>query len=108
MSVPRIHFSCIHLFHPLHPPPPLAASSLFPVSVSLGFCCLSLDSTCKSDPLEEGMAALSSMIAWRIPGTKEPGRPQSMGMQRIAHDCATYYARTEVRSYICLSRTYFT
>ena len=40
----------ISLFHPLHPPSPLATGSLFSVSVSLGFWCLSLDSTCKWDP----------------------------------------------------------
>ena len=33
------------------------------------------------DPLEEGMATHSSMLAWRIPGTEEPGRLQSMGSQ---------------------------
>ena len=31
------------------------------------------------DPLEEGMAALSSILAWEIPWTKEPGGLQSMG-----------------------------
>ena len=31
------------------------------------------------DPLEEGMTAHSSILAWRIPGTEEPGRLQSMG-----------------------------
>ena len=33
----------------------------------------------EEDPLEEGMAALSSILAWRIPCTQEPGRLQSMG-----------------------------
>ena len=33
------------------------------------------------DPLEEGMAAHSSILAWRIPWTEEPGRLQSMGAQ---------------------------
>ena len=33
------------------------------------------------DPLEEGMATLSSILAWRIPWTEEPGGPQSMGLQ---------------------------
>ena len=33
------------------------------------------------DPLEEGMAADSSILAWRIPWTEEPGRLQSMGSQ---------------------------
>ena len=40
------------------------------------------------DPLEE-MAAHSSTIAWKIPWTEEPGRLQSMGLQRVRHDCAT-------------------
>ena len=33
------------------------------------------------DPLEEGMAIHSSILAWKIPGTEEPGRLQSMGSQ---------------------------
>ena len=33
------------------------------------------------DPLEEGMAAHSSVLAWRIPWTEEPGGLQSMGLQ---------------------------
>ena len=35
------------------------------------------------DPLEEGMATHSSVIAWRIPWTEEPGGLQSMGSQRV-------------------------
>ena len=38
------------------------------------------------DPLEEGMANHSSILAWEIPWTEEPGRLQSMGLQRIRHD----------------------
>ena len=38
------------------------------------------------DPLEEGMATHSSILAWRIPWTEEPGRLQSMGSQRAGHD----------------------
>ena len=38
------------------------------------------------DPLEEGMAAHSSILVWRIPWTEEPGRLQSMGSQRVGHD----------------------
>ena len=40
-------------------------------------------------PLEEGMAILSSILAWRIPWTKEPGGLQSMGSQRGKHDSHT-------------------
>ena len=38
------------------------------------------------DPLEEGMATHSSILAWRIPWTEDPGRLQSMDLQRVAHD----------------------
>ena len=37
-------------------------------------------------PLEEAMATHSSILAWRIPGTEEPGRLQSMGSHRIRYD----------------------
>ena len=38
------------------------------------------------DPLEEGMATYSSILAWRIPWTEEPGGLQSMELQRVGHD----------------------
>ena len=38
------------------------------------------------DPLEKGMATHSSIFAWRIPCTEEPGKLQSMVLQRIRHD----------------------
>ena len=41
------------------------------------------------DPLEEGIAAHSSILAWRIPWREEPGGLQSMGSQRIGHDWET-------------------
>ena len=37
------------------------------------------------DTLEEGMATHSSILAWRIPWTEEPGEPQSMGLPRVRH-----------------------
>ena len=40
----------------------------------------------QEDPLEKGMAAHSSILAWRIPWIEEPGGVQSMGLQRIGHD----------------------
>ena len=39
--------------------------------------------------LEKEMATHSSVLAWRIPGTEEPGRLQSMGSLRVGHDWAT-------------------
>ena len=38
------------------------------------------------DPLEEVMATHSSILAWRIPGTGEPGGLPSMGLYRVGHD----------------------
>ena len=38
------------------------------------------------DPLEEGVATHSSILAWRIPWREEPGGLQSMGLQRVGHD----------------------
>ena len=37
----------------------------------------------QEDPLEKGMATHSSILAWKIPWTEEPGRLQSMGSQRV-------------------------
>ena len=38
------------------------------------------------DPVEKEMATHSRILAWRIPRTEEPGRLQSMGLQRVRHD----------------------
>ena len=40
----------------------------------------------QEDPLEEGMATHSRILAWEILWTKEPGRLLSMGSQRVRHD----------------------
>ena len=40
----------------------------------------------QEDPLKEGMATHSSVLAWRIPRTEEPGGLQSMGSHRVRHD----------------------
>ena len=45
-----------------------------------------VQSLSQEDPLEYGMATHSSVLAWRIPWTKEPGELQSMGWQRVRHD----------------------
>ena len=42
------------------------------------------------DPLEEGMGTHSSILAWRIPWTEEPGGLQSTGSPRVRHDCVTH------------------
>ena len=43
----------------------------------------------REDPLEKGMATHSSILAWRIPWTEEPGGLQSMGSQRVREDWVT-------------------
>ena len=40
----------------------------------------------REDPLEEGMATHSSILAWRIPWAEEPDQLQSMGLHRVGHD----------------------
>ena len=40
----------------------------------------------REDPLELEMATYSSVLAWRIPWTEEPGGLQSIGLQRVRHD----------------------
>ena len=43
----------------------------------------------REDPPEEGMATHSSILAWEIPWTEEPGELQSMGLQRVECELAT-------------------
>ena len=43
-------------------------------------------SLCQEDALEEEMTTHSSILAWKIPWTEEPGRLQPMGSQRVGHD----------------------
>ena len=53
---------------------------------------LPMQETCRvwslgwEDPLEKEMATHSSILAWRIPWTEEPGRLQSIGLQRVGHN----------------------
>ena len=54
------------------------------------------------DPLEKEMATHSSILAWKIPWTEEPGRLQSMGSQRVGHDWVTELNWTELNDQGCL------
>ena len=49
------------------------------------------------DPLKEGMATHSSILAWRIPWTEEPGGLRSMGLQRVGHNRATAHMAPCIR-----------
>ena len=40
----------------------------------------------REDPLEKEMATHSSILAWKIPWTEEPGELQTMGSQKVGHD----------------------
>ena len=58
----------------------------------------------QEDHLEKGMTVHSSILAWRIPRTEEPGRLQSVGLQTVGHDWVTntatmlYRHRLRIRS----------
>ena len=54
------------------------------------------------DPLEKGMTTHSSILAWRIPWTEEPGRLQSMGLKRGRHNWVTFiYIHTLMTGWLC-------
>ena len=46
-----------------------------------------VQSLSREDPLEKGIAMHSSVLAWKIPWTEEPGELQSTGSQRVRRDC---------------------
>ena len=46
----------------------------------------------QEDPLEKKMATPSSILAWRIPWTEEPGGLQFIGLQRVGYDLETEHA----------------
>ena len=63
------------------------------------------------DPLEKGMATHSSILAWRIPWTEEPGGLQSIELQRAGHDWVTntsmldalgFVTEFQVSVFVCL------
>ena len=54
------------------------------------------------DPLQEGTATLSSILAWRILWTEEPGGLRSIGSQRVGHKCSDL-----ARTHTCIRYTEF-
>ena len=66
----------------------------------------------QEDALKEGMATHSSILAWRLPWTEEPGRLQSIGSQRAGHNwsnlACTLYVYTEFSrsTYACVISTH--
>ena len=62
----------------------------------------------QEDPLEEEeMATHSSILAWKIPETEEPGWPQSMGSQRVGHDWESEQAHVHSLLYLFLFCFFF-
>ena len=64
----------------------------------------------QEDPLEKEMATHSSTLAWRIPWMEEPGRLQSMGLQRVRHNWVTslsfFLSYTVCKSVTCIANTF--
>ena len=58
----------------------------------------------RENPLEEEMATHSSILAWKIPWTEEPGRLQSTGSQRVGHKWATSLTHLMVRHDVLVHR----
>ena len=52
------------------------------------------------DPLEKGMATHSSILAWRPPWTKKPGRLLSTGSQRVRHNWVIFISLTYIHSFL--------
>ena len=55
-------------------------------SATVGDIDIWIPSLGQEDPLEKGMATHSSILAWKIPWTEEPGRLHSIVSQRVKHD----------------------
>ena len=54
----------------------------------------------QEDSLEKEMASHSSILAWRIPWTEEPGGLQSMGLQRLGHNCDRAHTGTHADTHM--------
>ena len=55
----------------------------------------------REDPLEKEMATHSSILAWEIPRTEEPGRIQSIGSQTVEHNWVTVHKHNKPRPIKC-------
>ena len=66
----------------------LRSIGCFSLVFEMGLLCplLMKPSLGRDDPLEKEMAAHSSLLAWRVPRTEEPGGLQSMGSRRVGHE----------------------
>ena len=58
----------------------------------------------QEDPLGKGMATQSSILAWRIPWTEEPGGLQPTGTQRVGQNCETNTYSTDVENKLVVTQ----
>ena len=65
---------------------PQPTSEMSTLRLAVGVTCSQLTFTFHFNALEKEMATHSSVLAWRIPGTGEPGGLPSMGSHRVGHD----------------------
>jgi len=56
----------------------------------------------QENPLEKSMATHSSILAWRVLWTEEPGGLQSVGLQKVIHDYQYLYVCVCVFAYMCM------
>ena len=79
-------------FKPINPEPRISAPGASLVAQSVKNLPAMQETQIQSlgweDPLEKGMAAHSTILVGEFPWTEEPGRVQSMGLQRVGHDWA--------------------
>ena len=61
----------------------------------------------QEDPLGEEMSTHSSILAWKIPWTEEPGRLQSTGLQRVRHDWLTKHTHAQCVNMLIFSQLTF-
>ena len=59
----------------------------------------------QEDALEESVATHSSILAWRMPWTEEPGGFQSIGLQKVGHNCSAEHAQLAPRFRLIGSQT---
>ena len=83
-------------------PSPTESKRLFYTPVSLLLSHIDFTFTFHFPALEKEMATHSSVLAWRIPGTEEPGGLPSMVSHRVGHDCSDLAAAIAAAEYIDL------
>ena len=84
ISIVFSHPACSNLLHQPYKADTTLASSMVKNPPAMQE--MQVQSLGQKDPLEEGMATHSSILAWRIPQTEEPGRLQSIGSHRVTYD----------------------